>query len=458
MEKNYALHEPPEGVKGSMGTNLWDAVLDGIGKDAVYEIADRLLEHKIDLEKELYKEARKNFGHNNTVYIFDLTNTYFEGQCKKNELGKNGKSKERRSDCLLVVLALVVDSDGFPVFSQIYEGNQSEPETLKSILSRLEEDITGLLNYVKPTMIMDRGIATAENIKHLEENGYPYVVIERRAAEKDYIKEYENNFEEFEEVKPQDDEEEKVYVKKITEENKSKVLCLSRRKGNKEASIDQLKEKRFLEDLQRLYHSLYKGNIKRKEKVWERIGRIRERYPAIAKHYEIQVPVDTQERDAIDINWLKKETRNERQTLTGCYVIETNYQEMSAVEIWQLYMTILQVESAFESLKSDLGTRPVHHHTAKRTKAHLFISVLAYMILNSIEYQLKAKGDRRKWSTIRKELSTHQRTTVILTEENGKTFHFRVSGTPEKRHQEIYKKIDVPMFEKKSYTQVATRL
>ena len=433
--------------------------LDGIGKDSVYEIADRLLFHKKELEKALYKEVCKTVGDGNTVYIYDLTNTYFEGPCKSNDMAKHGKSKEKRSDCLLVSLALVVDRNGFPVFSQIYRGNQSEPETLEHILTRLEEDSPPLLQYSKPTLIMDRGIATSENIKYLEEKGYPYVVIERRSAEKDYLQEYENNLDTFSKIHPEENrEEEAVYVKKITAGDKSKVLCLSRRKEAKEVSIDHLKEKRFLEDLQRLHRSLQKGRIKRKEKVWERIGRIRERYPTIAQYYDISTRTDGEEKDVVDLKWLKKDTRQNRQTLTGCYVIETTHQEMSAIEIWKLYMTVLRVESAFKTIKSDLGLRPVHHQLAKRTEGHLFISVLAYLILSSIEYQLQKKGDHSKWSTICKELSTHDRTTVILTDEHDQIHHIRVSGTPEKRHQEIYEKLDVPMLQKRRHSCVASRM
>ncbi len=440
-------------IKEILGVNL-----DKVGKDAVYEIADRLLSQKNELEKALYKEARKNFGDERTIYIYDLTNTYFEGQCKKNALAKNGKSKDKRSDCLLVSLALVVDRDGFPVFSQIYRGNQSEPETLYNVVERLEQDMPPLLRYSKPTLVMDRGIATSDNIKYLEKKGYPYVVIERRSAEKDYVKEYEHNLHTFTKIDPEDHDEEAVYVKKIVEEHKNKVLCLSRRKEEKEASIDQLKESRFLEDLHRLYRTLRKGGIKRKEKVWERIGRIRERYPMVAKYYEIHAQLDPGEKDVVDLSWFKKESRETRRKLAGCYVIETTHQDMSAEEIWKLYMTVLRVESAFEAMKSDLGLRPVRHHLARRTEAHLFISVLAYMILNSIEYQLKKKGDHRKWSTIRKELSTHDRVTVILTDDNDNIHHIRVSGTPEKSHQEIFEKLNVPLLQKRHHSHGGTRL
>src|SRR5699024_7427267 len=112
-------------------------------------------------------------------------------------------------------------------------------------------------------------------------------------------------------------------------------------------------------------------------------------------------------------------------------------------EVWQLYTTLTKIEDAFRSLKSDLGMRPVYHQLAERTKGHLFISVLAYHLLISIEFQLKEKGDHRSWSTIKKQLSTHQRSTVILTDEKDQIHHIRVSGTSEESHNEIYQLLGI---------------
>ena len=116
---------------------------------------------------------------------------------------------------------------------------------------------------------------------------------------------------------------------------------------------------------------------------------------------------------------------------------------MPAKEVWRLYTTLTKIEAAFRALKTDLGVRPVYHQLADRTKGHLFISVLAYHLLVSIEYQLREQGDHRNWSTIKEQLSTHQRTTVLITDEYDQIHHIRVSGTMEKSHKEIYKLVGV---------------
>lgn len=134
----------------------------------------------------------------------------------------------------------------------------------------------------------------------------------------------------------------------------------------------------------------------------------------------------------------KKVEDDNSDKMLGCYIIETTHKNLTAKEIWKLYMTLTRVEGAFRAMKSELGFRPVHHHNAERTKGHLFISVLAYHLLNTIETEMIKGNDHRQWSTLRAELSTHQRSTVVMMAENGNVHHIRLSGTPESEHKKIY--------------------
>lgn len=427
--------------------------LSGIGKDAIYEIADKLLAHKEDIERALRDREANLFSRPNQVFLYDLTNTYFEGAAEKNELGHRGKSKEKQSDCPLVTLALVVDDAGFPIFSQIYKGNQSEPETLEDTLKRLQTDASFDLVDEAPMIVMDRGIATKDNLTLMKDMEFPYIVVERRAVEKEYIAEFENAKETFERISTSAGKKkhhatgitvsESVYVKQMPIEVGSRVLCLSEGREKKEIAMDTLKENRFLDDLNKLKKSVEKGNIQLVEKVGIRVGRLKERYPSIAGHYDIHLELDENEEKVQRVSHNKKTTRRKRSVLTGCYVIETSNETLSAKETWRLYTTLTKIEAAFRSLKSDLGMRPVYHQLAERTKGHLFTGVLAYHLLISIEFQLREKGDHREWSTIKKQLSTHQQSTVMLTDEKDQIHHIRLSGTPEKSHNDIYKKLGV---------------
>lgn len=405
------------------------------GKDAFYEIADALYAKKDLLEKALRDREMTLFSVKTTLFLYDLTNTYFEGSCRKNDLARRGKSKEKRSDCPLVTLALVVDQLGFPVFSQIYGGKQSEPKTLEEILDELYQQGEELFKEHLPTIVMDRGIATKDNIELLRSKHYPYIVIERRPVEKDYPEEFQSVRETFERITPDDH----VYVKKVPFDGGCRVLCYSEGRELKERAINALQEKRFLEALGRLQKSVAKGSILRPEKVAQRLGRLKERHLSVARFYEITMEVA--EKKVTGLKAVKKPA--EQDDLNGCYVIETSHQNMTAKEIWESYMTLTKVEGAFRALKTDLGVRPVYHQIAERTKAHLFISVLAYHLLISIEHALRSHGDHRRWSTIREQLSTHQRSTVIFTDADNKIHHLRVSGTPEKEHREIYRLLGV---------------
>ncbi len=432
--------------------------LSRIRKDAIYEIADELLAHKVRIEQALRDQEALLFPSRTTLFLYDLTNTYFEGQCKNNTLAKRGKSKEQRADRPLVTLALVVDHRGFPIFSRIYGGNQSEPKTLPDILDRLyTPEEPHLFAQERPTIVMDRGIATKDNIQLLKSGGYPYLVVERRAVEKEYVQEFEQARNTFEPI-GNDVTSETVFVKKIPWENGSRVLCLSAGREQKEQAMDALKEERFLQDLVRLQMSVAKGNIQLVEKVGERVGRLKERYPSIAAHYDIVLQLDEAKKKVTAVTYVKKESRAKRQTLTGCYVIETSHQDLAAADIWRLYTTLTQVEEAFRSLKTDLGMRPVYHQQKSRTEGHLFISVLAYHLLISIEKTLIEQDDHRRWSTVRNVLSTHQRSTIMLTDAQDQIHHIRVSSSPESAHQEIYRLLDIKDPLKRKHTVVAKRL
>jgi len=410
--------------------------LNKVGKNQVYSIADQLLNHKEFIEKSLREKEADLFCKGHTLFLYDLTNTYFEGGCLKNPLAKRGHSKEKRSDCLLVTLALLVDQRGFPVFTQIYRGNQSEPQTLKEVLDRLERDCQGLY---KPTIVMDRGIAVQDNLDLLRKRQYPFVVIERRQLEKEYVKEFEQAREQFEPMMTSAGNQ--VYLKKLPCDEGARVLVLSEEKKHKEEAMDRLQEERFIEDLTRLQKSVQKRNIIRLPKVSQKIGRLMERYPAVARYYDINI---AEHKDEVsDITWSKKPLRQERSSLTGCYVIQTSHKDLSACEIWELYHTLTKVEYAFRCLKTDLGMRPIHHQLADRTEAHLFISVLAYHLLIGIETGLREQGDTRQWSTIKKVLCTHTRSTIILHGEGNMVYSIRLSGQPEPEQRDIYKKLGI---------------
>jgi hypothetical protein len=414
------------------------------GKDAFYEIVDDIFVHKKTIEKKLMNREGELYQRGSeTIFLYDLTNTYFEGSCVGNDIAAHGKCKSKRSDCPLVTLALVVDAMGFPILSEIYAGNQSEPETLEGVINRIEQDLYGnQICMFKPTLAMDRGIATEDNIKLIAKRKFPYVVIERSDISKEYESQFKSAKTDFEKLETAHNsvygDTNHVYVKKVEHtETTCRVLCLSEGKEKKEAAIDNKKEENFLEDIKKLKKSIETGYVKSYDKILERLGRIKERHSKISKHYVMNA-TKTNGGMQIELSIVKKIEEAKSDKLLGCYVIETTHKNLAAKDIWKLYMTLTTVEGAFRAMKSELGFRPVHHHNADRTKGHLFISVLAYHLLNMICTEMSKVGDNRKWSTIKDVLSTHQRSTIVMRADDNSTHHIRLSSTPESEQKKIY--------------------
>ena len=453
-----------------------------VGKDALYGISDRLWEKKDALEQALARNAATLSPSEHTVLLYDLSNVYLEGAAMGNSLAKRGHSKEKRSDCPLISFSLIVDTQGRPVASRIARGNQSEPETLPEALDRIEAMLPRTLfpGAIKPTLVMDRGIATKGNIALLRARGFPYCVVERRAVEKEYQELFESARNTFEWFAPHPDRpDDGVFLRKVAlpEENAARVLVLSTGRAAKEEAMDTLKETRMTECLSGLRNSIRKGSAIRMETVGKRIGKIMARYPSVAKYYTItpvlsevvrEKPEDAPKKkgagkkvapapslQVTDLSWTLNVRREERKLLLGTYVVETSHVEMSSQKIWSLYTTLTRVEGAFRALKSDLGIRPVYHQTADRTRAHLFISILAYHLLSDIECRLSAQGETRSWNTIRTVLGTCTRGTITGSDPHtGTDYTIRLSDKPTAGQKTIFDLLGIKDFVRKIVSKI----
>jgi len=417
-----------------------------LGKDLFYTVGDELCNNKDRIEKLLYEKERVLYPHNeSTIYLFDLTNTYMEGSCLYNELAQRGHCKSKRYDLPLITLSFMVDGDGMPIRSMIYPGNQSEPETFPSMMARIEKNLwNGQQTLIKPTIAMDRGIATKEVVNWLSENHYPYVVIRREDSSEEYRDIFVQERDTFVDAGKTHissyGDECSVYVRKMEEhDGVVEVLCISDGKAHKQEAIDQRRRDAFLEDIHNLEKSIQKGSIKKTSTIRQRLDNKISRHKTLAENYTIDLICDER---GIPTGIRIEEKKDIVERLFGCYVMETTHVNMDAVDIWNMYMTLTMVESAFRMLKGPLGIRPVYHQRSKRCEAHLFISVLAYHLLMMIRRKLLEANDHRYWDTIRETLSTHMRSTIVA---HGKenSYHIRVTGKPETQHLEIYGKLDV---------------
>jgi len=396
----------------------------------MYQISDQLLKKKAAIEQHLYEREKSLFGLQETITLYDLTNTYFEGQCSTNALAAHGHSKEKRSDCPLVTLGLVLDSSGFPRRSHVYEGNVNEPKTLSEMLHDLEKG--GTTTELKPTVVMDAGIATEDNVDWLRENQYPYLVVSRK-KHREFNKDLS--------VVVKQDDECTVRVQKVLDEETQETLlyCHSTRREKKDQAISDRFTQRFEEALQKLNNGLNKKRcLKKYDKVMVKIGRLREKYSRVSRQYTISVEKNDTSGNAVKINWKQTSGLNTTDTYPGVYCLRTSQTEWDESVLWKTYTMLTDLEAVFRSLKSELGLRPIYHQLADRVAGHLFITVLAYHLVHTIRFKLKQKDIHNCWSSLRKILSTQSRVTVSMRCKNGDTVHIRKSTRPEPRQQEIY--------------------
>ncbi len=414
------------------------------GGDALFKCKQALETHLSAREKELFDLPER-------MCFFDLTNTYLEGLALANPKAKRGRSKEKRSDCKLLTLALVIDEQGFAKCSHLYSGNQSECKTLGQMIKSLTEMRPDLAKQ-EQTVIMDAGIATKENIEWLKrEKRLHYIVVNRGKGE--FTPEDAGD---MRVILKDDDRDFKIEVKRRREDGETWLLCRSAGRRQKDRGIRGRQESLFLEGLESALAGLKKkGCTKRYDKVLERIGRLRQKYPKASKVYEVTV---TPEGDRLnpktktgDIVWKKRDLYDAQVKFEGGYVLRTDRVELSDEEIWKTYMMLTRIEKAFRCLKTSLGFRPVFHQLELRSDTHLFISVLAYHILHTIESRLRMHGDHRSWDTIREILSTHQRLTIEYNYKEGEEVHhghMRLCGMPKTEHKIIYHRLglsDLPL-------------
>lgn len=431
--------------------------------NSYYRGGDILYQCKDSLERHLSIKEHDLFSLNEQICFFDLSNTHFEGEMKKNGKAKFGRSKQKRNNCRLLTLALIIDEDGFIKHSKLYAGNQYEAYTLETMLEELEKINPFHSDTGKPTIVMDAGIADQDNIAYLKQQEFHYIVVNR--GNSPFMN---SDLDTMTPLKVDQNGEISISVKRFDDDanNEVYILCKSKRREIKEKGIATRQQELFLEQLKNIKEGLpQKGRVKKYSKIVERVGRLREKYPKASKRYEVDILVedihgkDITKLQASDITWQKKEKISaDAQSINGCYVLRTDRIDLNTDEIWNTYVMLTNIEHAFRDMKSFLGLRPNFHQLEKRGDTHMFISVLAYHLTHMIEYKLKKKGYTHSWQTIREIMSTHSRLTVECTEYEGsdkvkgKVF-VRICSKPESSHNVIYQKLNlssIPL-EKKYY-------
>jgi len=396
----------------------------------LYRASDALMKHRDVIERTVFNRVHDLFGLETTVTLYDLTNTYFEGTAAANPKAKNGRSKEKRSDCPLVTLGLVLDGSGFVRRSQTFEGNAAEAKTLEHMLKDLGAPNGALV-------VMDAGIATEANLIWLREHGYRYLVVSRERA---------RQFEAQTAIPIETAVGSTVHIQRVDDlDNKEvRLYCHSEQRQQKEQGINQRFCEHFEAGLQKIADSLSKPRAeKRLGKLQERIGRLKEQSRGVGQHYDVELLPDESGEKAAGLRWTQQPRPGTRLTHPGVYCLRSNETGWDSEQLWRTYIMLTDLEAVFRSFKSELGLRPVYHHKEIRVDGHLFITVLAYQFVQIIRRQLQEHGIQGRWSSLRDILSVQRRVTVSFQRAEGGALHIRKATRPEPELAAIYQALNL---------------
>ena len=409
------------------------------GFQSIYKVAPSLYELKEKLESHLCQKTDDLFNITNRIVLFDLTNFYFEGRKDNSKKARFGRSKEKRSDCRLLVLALCINKEGFIRYSSILAGNTADPDSLPDMVETLNSR-TRVPNDPKDKVLvcLDAGIATEENLLKIKEKGYNYLCVSRRR-----LADYETATDAGT-VTVLDCKKQPIRLTRVKhEEGGDYYLEInSPAKQLKETSMNRKFKERFEEELKKAKDSLTKKNgTKHYEKVIERVGRARQKYPSISKYYVIDyIPDEANPKNMADIQWRIAVPENVDRD-SGIYFLRTNVPTLDEKATWDYYNLIREIECTNRQLKTDLNLRPIHHKKDDRSDAHLFLGLLSYWIVNTIRYKLKQTGEACYWTEIVRRLSTQKAVTTEATNNLGEKVHMRLCSEPNKSADDIYERL-----------------
>jgi transposase len=351
-----------------------------INDTRLYRCLDRILPHKTALERHLKARYGALFGAEFDVLLYDLTSTYVEGAAEKNPMMRRGYSRDHRPDCEQMVIALIVNSEGFPFSYETFDGNRADVSTMETILRMVERKY----GKARRIWVFDRGIVSEENLVAIRQRGGQYLVGTPRSQMKQF--EAELLKDDWTQVRPE------VKVKKagIPQSEETYILCRTDGRQKKEKAIRNHFSSSMEKALQGLQKTIALGRLKDRHKMERRLGKIQARHPSVNDLYDVSLR-DTAE--GVRLFWQMKEDRkNWRESREGAYLLRTNLQADTAEELWSKYMQLTEAEASFRALKSELSIRPLFHQLEPRVKAHVMVAFLGYALWVTLKHLLKRRA------------------------------------------------------------------
>jgi len=350
-----------------------------VTKDRLYRTLDRLLAGQEAIEQDLKARLGTLFQPDYDLLLYDLTSTYFEGLAEENDLAQRGYSRDHRSDCKQVILALVVTREGFPLAHRTLAGNTQDLQTVETIVTDVEQRF----GKTRRIWVVDRGMVSKESLEFLKQPGRRYILAARRSELSAFQSELQCGSWQCLPDNPE------VTVKLIHRQREHYLLARSRPRRKKERAIRRRQRRGLARGLRRLEQLITKGRLKSRDKILERVGRLTGRYPK-ARTF-VRITVSKAKRAELSWSWNVAKFKAAL-ARDGAYLLRSNQSGWSAQGLWETYMQLTVVEHAFRVLKSELLLRPVWHHYSGRTRAHVMVCVLAYALWKTLDQLSKQAG------------------------------------------------------------------
>ena len=351
--------------------DLLGVPVDRVNDDRLYRALDALLPHKAGLERHLKERLGDLFGLEYDLLLYDLTSTYFEGECGRNRQAARGYSRDHRPDCKQVCIGLVVTKGGMPLAYEVFDGNRSDVTTMEEIVERVEAQY-GVADRI---WVMDRGMVSAENVEFLRSKGRRYVL----GVAKSRLRRFERELREGGWQTIREGLEVKICPGPLGEE--TFILCRSAQRQEKEKAMHARFERRIESELVRIASGCRRQ--KQSASVIERrIGRVLARNSRAKGLFHVEV---REEDGRAQVEWRKEEAWREWSGLSeGCYLLRTNIADWEAEDLWRAYVQLTEAEAAFRLQKSDLSIRPIWHQREDRVQAHILVCFLAYVLWKTL--------------------------------------------------------------------------
>lgn len=395
-----------------------------VNTERLYRGLDRVLPLKERLEKHLRDRLGQLFPVRFDLLLYDVTSTYFEGQCAKNPQAKRGYSRDHRPDCKQLCIGLVVTREGLPLGYEVFAGNTNDVKTLRQIVEAMEAKY----GQAERIWVFDRGVVSEENLEFLRQREGRYVV----GTPKSMLRKFERELlaDDWEEVQPGIE----VKLCDAPDGQETFILAKSQDRAAKDRAIHQRFVERIEAGLEQIAAAAQSGRLRDPEQAGRRIGRLLERNSRAAGCFDVQVRVlDPPEgKDHLWMTWTRRSQWQDWARLSqGCYLLRSNLKGYTAAELWQMYIQLVDAEAAFRIQKSDLVLRPIWHQHEHRVQAHILVCFLAYVLWKTLQQWMQASGLGSAPRTLLDELSRLKTTDVILPTEEGREIRIHCVSRPE---------------------------